>query len=103
MEKAREVAREPLCDYLRSYLDNSQKKIEKQVGEMEVDQEDVDYLTNRSCDDYFNGKSLIGTAESCAAVVERLKKIGVDEIGCFVDFGVEPAHVAAKPEARDGI
>ena len=28
-EKAREVARGPLCDYLRSYLDNSQKKIEQ--------------------------------------------------------------------------
>ena len=88
LEKARETARGPLCDYLRSYLDNSQKKIEKQIGQMEVDQEDVDYLTNRSCNDYFNGKSLIGTAASCAVVVERLKSIGVDEIGCFVDFGV---------------
>jgi len=93
VEKARETARGPLCDYLRSYLDNSQKKIEKQIGQMEVDQEDVDYLTNRSCNDYFNGKSLIGTAESCAAVVEKLKSIGVDEIGCFVDFGVGAADV----------
>jgi iturin family lipopeptide synthetase A len=90
VDAARQKARKPLCDYLRSYLDNSQKKIEKQVGQMEVDDEDVDYLTNRSCDDYFNGKSLIGTIESCAAVVDRLKKIGVDEIGCFVDFGVDP-------------
>ncbi|MCE0522901.1 MAG: aminotransferase class III-fold pyridoxal phosphate-dependent enzyme [Methylacidiphilales bacterium] len=92
VEKARETARGPLCDYLRSYLDNSQKKIEKQIGQMEVDQEDVDYLTNRSCNDYFNGKSLIGTTDSCSAVVEKLKSIGVDEIGCFVDFGVGPAE-----------
>jgi iturin family lipopeptide synthetase A len=92
-EKAREVARGPLCDYLRSYLDNSQKKIERQIGEVEVDKEDLDYLTNRSCDDYFNGKSLIGTVASCAAVVDRLKKIGVDEIGCFVDFGVDSEQV----------
>jgi natural product biosynthesis luciferase-like monooxygenase protein len=93
LEKAQQTARGPLCDYLRSYLDNSQKKIEKQIGQMEVDQEDVDYLTNRSCNDYFNGKSLIGTAESCAAVVKKLKSIGVDEIGCFVDFGVGAADV----------
>ncbi|HEV3271510.1 MAG TPA: MupA/Atu3671 family FMN-dependent luciferase-like monooxygenase [Candidatus Methylacidiphilales bacterium] len=93
VEKARETARGPLCDYLRSYLDNSQKKIEKQIGQMEVDKEDVDYLTNRSCDDYFNGKSLVGTAASCAAVVEKLRSIGVDEIGCFVDFGVGAADV----------
>jgi iturin family lipopeptide synthetase A len=96
VDAAQQKARKPLCDYLRSYLDNSQKKIEKQVGQMEVDDEDVDYLTNRSCDDYFNGKSLIGTTESCAAVVDRLKKIGVDEIGCFVDFGVAPADVRAS-------
>jgi iturin family lipopeptide synthetase A len=92
-EKARAVARGPLCDYLRSYLDNSQKKIERQIGEVEVDQEDLDYLTNRSCDDYFNGKSLIGTVATCAAVVDRLKKIGVDEIGCFVDFGIDSEQV----------
>ncbi len=112
-EKAREIARGPLCDYLRSYLDNSQKKIEQRIGEVEVDKEDIDYLTNRSCDDYFNGKSLVGTVESCAAVVNRLKKIGVDEIGCFVDFGVESGKVleslrrvtllmqATAPEASD--
>jgi iturin family lipopeptide synthetase A len=93
VEKAREVARGPLCGYLRSYLDNSQKKIEKQIGEMDVDQEDLDYLTNRSCDDYFNGKSLVGTVESCADVVKRLKEIGVDEVGCFIDFGVPSARV----------
>ena len=93
LERARETARGPLCHYLRSYLDNSQKKIEQQIGEVEVPEEDLEYLTNRSCENYFDGKSLIGTAESCAAVVARLKEIGVDEIGCFVDFGIEPAKV----------
>jgi iturin family lipopeptide synthetase A len=93
VEKAREVARAPLCAYLRSYLDNSQKKIESQIGSMDVDQEDLEYLTNRSCDDYFNGKSLVGTVESCGEVVTRLKQIGVDEIGCFIDFGVPPDQV----------
>jgi natural product biosynthesis luciferase-like monooxygenase protein len=89
VEQAQAVARAPLCHYLRSYLDNSAKRIEGGSGDkVEVDAEDIDYLTNRSCDDYFNGKSLIGTAESVAPVVARLKSIGVDEIGCFVDFGI---------------
>ena len=98
VELARETARGPLCAYLRSYLDNSGKKIEQQIGGMKVDEEDIDYLTNRSCEDYFNGKSLIGTAESCAAVVQRLKEIGVNEIGCFVDFGIEPEKVLQSLE-----
>ena len=98
IEKAQEIARGPLGDYLRAYLDNSRKKIEQQVGEVEVDEEDLRYLTDRSCDDYFNGKSLIGTVASTAEVVERLKKIGVDEIGCFVDFGLTPGQVLASLE-----
>ncbi len=93
VEKARDVARAPLRAYLRSYLDNSQKKIENQIGSMDVDQEDLEYLTDKSCNDYFNGKSLIGTPESCGELVTRLKAIGVDEIGCFVDFGVPAAQV----------
>ena len=95
-ESARRTARAPVCDYLRSYLDNSEKKIKQQLGDVSVDEEDVAYLTNRSCDDYFNGKSLIGSPASCRAVVARLREIGVDEIGCFIDFGVPADKVLAS-------
>ena len=37
----------------------------------------------------------------CAAVVERLREIGVDEIGCFVDFGVDTDAVLASLPALD--
>ncbi len=87
--KTREQARKPLCDYLRSFLDNSQKRLESERGPVNVDEEDVDYLLNRAFNDYVEGKALIGTAESCAKVVEHLHSIGVDEIGCFLDFGIE--------------
>jgi natural product biosynthesis luciferase-like monooxygenase protein len=94
VEKAQDIARGPLCHYLRSYLDNSQKRIETTTGEnAQVDEEDIAYLTNRSCNEYFNGKSLVGTPASVAPVVARLRALGVDEIGCFIDFGVDSAHV----------
>jgi hypothetical protein len=88
-EKAREQARKPLCDYLRSFLDNSQKRIESQGGQVAVDQEDMDYLLNRSFNDYVQGKALIGSPSSCAEVVDHLLEIGVDEVGCFIDFGID--------------
>ena len=90
---ARERARGPLKDYLRSYLDNSQKRLESQNGPVEVEEDDIDYLLEKSYGDYVQGKALIGTPESCAAVADRLREIGVDEIGCFVDFGVDPDAV----------
>ena len=86
-------ARGPLREYLRSYLDNSQKRLETQNGSVEVAQEDIEYLLDRSFDDYVQGKALIGTPESCSEVVDKLKEIGVDEIGCFIDFGVDPDAV----------
>ncbi len=90
---AREKARGPLREYLRSYLDNSQKRLESQNGSVDIAQEDIEYLLDKSFDDYVQGKALIGTPESCIAVVEKLRQIGVDEIGCFIDFGVEPDAV----------
>ena len=86
---AREKARGPLREYLRSYLDNSQKRLESQNGSVDIAQEDIEYLLDKSFDDYVQGKALIGTPESCVAVVEKLRQIGVDEIGCFIDFGVD--------------
>ncbi len=89
----REQARGPLKEYLRSYLDNSQKKIESQNGALDVAQEDLEYLLEKSYNDYVGGKTLIGTPETCAAVTDRLREIGVDEVGCLVDFGVDPDRV----------
>ena len=93
LRATREKARGPLREYLRSYLDNSQKRLESQNGAVDVAQEDIEYLLDKSLEDYVQGKALIGTPESCAAVVDDLKRIGVDEIGCFIDFGVDPDAV----------
>ena len=88
LSAARATARGPLREYLRSYLDNSQKRLESQNGSVDMAQEDIEYLLDKSFDDYVQGKALIGTPDTCVAVVERLRQIGVDEIGCFIDFGV---------------
>jgi natural product biosynthesis luciferase-like monooxygenase protein/amino acid adenylation domain-containing protein len=89
LESTRAMARGPLRDYIRTFLDNShQKRSETQGDEVEMEADDVEFLVDRAFEDYANGKALIGSVESCAEVVARLQSIGVDEIGCFVDFGV---------------
>ena len=90
LKNTREQAHKPLTDYLRSFLDNSQKRLESERGDLTVDEADVELLLERAFNDYVEGKSLIGTPDSCATVVERLRGVGVDELGCFIDFGVEP-------------
>ncbi len=94
-ETARKQARGPLREYLRSFLDNSQKRHESERGALEVDQEDIEFMLDRAFDDYVRGKALIGSPDSCAAVVDHLHEIGADEVGCFIDFGVAPETVLA--------
>jgi 8-amino-7-oxononanoate synthase len=42
---------------------------------------------------YYRTAALFGTPESTVDVVERLARLGVDEIACLVDFGVPDADV----------
>lgn len=42
---------------------------------------------------YFQSAGLIGTVESTSRMAAGLRAIGVDEIACLIDFGVEDARV----------
>jgi natural product biosynthesis luciferase-like monooxygenase protein len=44
---------------------------------------------------YYAHSSLMGTTDACLEMTDRCKAIGVDEIACLIDFGVEPDQVLA--------
>lgn len=47
---------------------------------------------------YVTTSGLFGTPESCLEMVARLRAIGVDEVACLVDFGVDEDEVLASLE-----
>ncbi len=49
----------------------------------------LDYAFNR----YFEESGLFGTVEDALARVEQLKRIGVTEVACLVDYGIAPEKV----------
>jgi hypothetical protein len=55
--------------------------------------EDRQFLLEAAYERYADGNSLIGSVESCRTVVDQLIVAGVDEIACFVDFGVNREYV----------
>jgi natural product biosynthesis luciferase-like monooxygenase protein len=57
--------------------------------------EEMDALLDYSFERYYETSGLFGTIDTCAAMVDRLKGIGVDEIACLIDFGV-PAALALE-------
>jgi iturin family lipopeptide synthetase A len=96
--QAIEQARQPFYDYLNSFLDNGKKKAESHGRQVEIAKEDMDEILADSYRDYVENKALIGSVESCAAVIEKLTTIGIDELGCFIDFGVDTDAALASLE-----
>jgi phthiocerol/phenolphthiocerol synthesis type-I polyketide synthase E len=89
-EKVLQKVRDPLSNFLRSHLDlikTFTKSLEIEAG---LDkQELVDSVVDFAVERYYRTASLIGTSTSCVPMIERLKSIGVDEVACLIDFGVD--------------
>jgi len=58
--------------------------------------EDVDALLEHAVARYYETSGLFGTPESCLPLVDKLKGIGVDEIGCLIDYGIPSDVVLAN-------
>ena len=99
-QQVREIARKPFQDYLNSSLGLFQAMVKSQglkVANFEqLSENDKNYMLSAVYERYVQTSALIGTPESCAEIVEKLLAIGVDEIACFIDFGVEPENVLAS-------
>ena len=55
--------------------------------------EDEDAILAHAFERYFETHGLFGTPESCLPMLETLTEIGVGEIACLIDFGVDEARV----------
>ncbi|MFM2070060.1 MAG: hypothetical protein RLZZ623_323, partial [Actinomycetota bacterium] len=102
-EAVRTIVREPLKQYLGTSLSLLKEyawafPAFQKPGGVETSLDD-DVMANLSADEtdavlefaflrYYETSGLFGTPESCGAMVDVLKGIGVNEIACLVDFGV---------------
>ena len=114
VDEVRETVRGPL----KSYLDASVGLVKKyawsfpafakrgdsadaDLSELDLDglsPEEQDAVLEHAFQRYFESSGLFGTPESCLARVDRLKEIGVDEIGCLIDYGVPTDVMLASLE-----
>ncbi|WP_438043180.1 amino acid adenylation domain-containing protein [Sorangium sp. So ce128] len=88
----------PFRSYLRSSAD-LMRGLGRSLGidlDSAVREEDLDMLVSHAFERYVETSGLFGTPSDCLERVAQLKEIGVDEIGCLIDFGVEPDAVLAS-------
>jgi len=104
-DQVREVVREPMIDYLASALDLTEQAawsfpafkerasatrqtLSQMFAAQSLTPEEKSAILNHAFERYFETSGLFGTVETCLAMVQRLKGIGIDELACLIDFGV---------------
>ncbi|MFT3812143.1 MAG: LLM class flavin-dependent oxidoreductase [Acidovorax sp.] len=106
-EAARETARGPMKDYLRSaaalikqyaWAFPAFKKPAGVSNPLDLDlrslnDEEMEGILDFAFQRYFEDSGLFGTVEDCLQRVEELKRIGVGEIACLIDYGIPREQV----------
>ncbi|ERN42090.1 natural product biosynthesis luciferase-like monooxygenase domain protein [Rubidibacter lacunae KORDI 51-2] len=89
-----EQVRQPYCDYIRAYipfLSGLSYSRGSQVDLTALSEEDMDQATAMVFERLVRDRRvLLGTPETCFPLVQELAKIGVNELGCLLDFGPHP-------------
>ena len=115
-DEAAQIAREPMKNYLRSaaalikqyaWAFPAFKKPKGVSNPFEMDlgqlsEDELEAILDFAFERYFEDSGLFGTIDDAAARVESLKRIGVDEVACLIDYGIDPALVmeGLKPLAE---
>ncbi|MFT5341523.1 MAG: natural product biosynthesis luciferase-like monooxygenase protein [Paracoccaceae bacterium] len=101
-EQAAEIAREPMKDYLRSaaglikqfaWAFPAFKKPKGVENAFDMDlgtlgEDELEAILDFAFLRYFEDSGLFGTVADGVARAEQLKRIGVDEIACLIDYGI---------------
>lgn len=90
-EDARAMVQQPLTRYLRTFISQGEhlQADRDGVNGRKVTGNDMDTLAAFAFERFFNSGSLIGTPEKCEQMIRRLVAVGVDEIACLIDFGLD--------------
>ncbi len=106
LQKVKATVHDPLCRYLADSVDLLQgltqalyPGAEMKSLKPEEKQALIEYSFNR----YFEICGLLGTPETCRRILAKLSAIGIDEVACLIDFGVEPGRALESLELLDRV
>ncbi len=108
-DTVKELVRQPMRQYLASSLDliklaawsfpTFKQKTTNDKGQFSVSHlsdPDMNEVLDFSFERYFKTSSLFGTVDTCLQMVDRIKAIGVNEIACLIDYGVDTDTVLSQ-------
>lgn len=107
-DEVRELVREPMKDYLGSAMKlvidfawsfpafkkpGGQDSKPEDINISNLTPEERDTILEFAFERYFETSGLFGTVDTCVDMIDRCKAIGIDEVACLLDFGVDTAKV----------
>jgi natural product biosynthesis luciferase-like monooxygenase protein len=98
-DAVREKVRPALCNYLKSSLDQLLGLIgsaEIKVDPRDLTDQNLDALVAYAFERFYETSGLCGTPKSCLEMIGRLKAVGVDEVACLIDFGIDVESVLSS-------
>ncbi|MBX3596785.1 MAG: LLM class flavin-dependent oxidoreductase [Rhizobiaceae bacterium] len=112
-ETVLQTARQPMKSYLKSAVDlvrraswtfptfvsraDATGRSPQEIFESEdLKPEELDALLDHAFERYYRQSGLFGTPETAKEIVREVAAIGVDEIACLIDFGIESETVLSN-------
>jgi natural product biosynthesis luciferase-like monooxygenase protein len=92
LDHVRETVSQPFKNYLRSsvgLIASLVQSLNLPLDLATMSESDMAGLLDYAFDRYFQTSALFGTIDSCQDLLDRLRTIGVNEVACLIDFGVE--------------
>ena len=88
--EVKRVVRAPMLQYLSSSLgliERLAKSLGKELGGAQLSGRDYEEVLEYAFERYYEKSGLLGPVEKCVEMVRRLRRIGIDEVACLIDFG----------------
>jgi natural product biosynthesis luciferase-like monooxygenase protein len=91
LDAVKETVRPAMTAYMQTFLKESENSARRSISThvKEHSDQDNELRAQLAFEYYFNKNSLLGTADKCAELIEGLSRIGVSEIACLIDFGLD--------------
>ncbi|MGL3105061.1 MupA/Atu3671 family FMN-dependent luciferase-like monooxygenase [Bradyrhizobium sp. BR 1432] len=90
VHRVKDLVRQPLKDYIRSSYDlMAGLGVARGVNIRDLPEQELEGLLDLGFERFFKEYGLLGSIGDAATTVARLSEIGVDEVGCLIDFGID--------------
>lgn len=111
LDEVRETVREPFRGYLRTAISLEEKAAigggvisgGHKIEPHQITDRMMDDLLDATFERYFRTGALMGTPAALEGLVLRLEELGVNEIACLLDFGVDHDRVLESLERLDDL